>query len=189
MESKILIFSAPSGSGKTTIVGHLMSLALNLEFSISATSRKPRANEIDGVDYFFTSPAKFKEMIDNNEFLEWEEVYKDQFYGTLRSEVDRITKLGKHIVFDIDVIGGLNLKKEFNERALAVFVQAPSLEILEARLRARSSDSEEQLEKRIEKAKNEMKYAEYFDLILMNDDLNKSLTEAEKLITNFLELH
>lgn len=189
MAGKIIIFSEPSGSGKTTIVRHLMSLKLNLEFSISATSREPRENEKEGVDYFFLSPIKFREMIDRNEFLEWEEVYSNQFYGTLRSEVDRITNIGKHIIFDIDVIGGLNLKKEFGERALAVFVQPPSLDILEERLRARASDSEEQLIKRIEKARKEIIYAKEFDYILINDKLNSSLSEAENLIKKFLSRH
>lgn len=186
MAGKIIIFSAPSGSGKTTIVRHLMNQDLNLEFSISATSRKPRSNEADGIDYFFLSPAKFREMIANNEFLEWEEVYDNQYYGTLRSEIDRITANDKNIIFDVDVLGGINLKKEFGARALAVFVQAPSLEILEERLRTRASDSEEQLNKRIEKAKKEILYAGNFDHVIINDDLKKSLEEATNLVHAFL---
>ena len=186
MQGKLVIFSAPSGSGKTTIVHHLLSLDLNMEFSISATSRKPRENEINGKDYYFLSPGEFRKRIDNNEFLEWEEVYPGQFYGTLISEVDRIHGEGKHVVFDIDVIGGLNLKKKYMESALAVFVMAPSLEIMEQRLRKRNTDSEEQLRKRIDKAKEEMAYAAKFDVILVNDDLQTVLKEAEQIVGKFI---
>ena len=137
MEGKLFIFSAPSGSGKSTIVQHLMTLKLGLAFSISATSRNPREGEIDGREYHFISPWNFRKKIDNNEFLEWEEVYPGQYYGTLRSEVDRIWNLGQHAIFDIDVVGGINLKREFGNKACAIFVKPPSLEVLEQRLRSR----------------------------------------------------
>jgi guanylate kinase len=186
MHGKLFIFSAPSGSGKTTIVHHLLGLDLGLEFSISATSRKPRGNETDGVDYYFLSPEEFKLNIENNDFLEWEEVYNNQFYGTLRSEVERLRSAGKHVIFDIDVVGGIYLKKEFGEEALAVFVQAPSIEVMEKRLRARGTDSEEQLTKRLGKAREELLYADKFDQILVNYDLQESLKKAEQLIKDFL---
>lgn len=186
MQGKLFIFSAPSGSGKTTIVRHLLGLDLGLSFSISATSREPRSNEENGKDYYFLSPDEFRNKIKKGEFIEWEEVYANQYYGSLRSEVEKLRNQGRHVVFDIDVIGGLKLKKMFKEDALAIFIQAPSVKIMEERLRKRASDSEEQLLKRISKAEQELKYAGSFDHIIINDDLQKALQEAEKLVKAFI---
>lgn len=186
MQGKLIILSAPSGSGKTTIVRHLLSLGLGLEFSISATSREPRSNETNGVDYYFIEPETFLKKVEEGAFLEWEEVYADQFYGTLRSEVDRIRNSGQHVIFDIDVVGGLNLKQEFGDEALAIFVRPPSLEVMEDRLRARGTDSEEQLKKRISKAAEELTYADQFDHVIVNDVLSESLAAAEKCVKDFL---
>lgn len=188
MQGKLFIFCAPSGSGKTTIVQHLLSLDLGLEFSISATSRSPRGNEIPNKDYYFLSPEDFKQKIQNNEFLEWEEVYENQFYGTLISEVEKMRNLGKHVVFDIDVLGGLNLKKHYGNQALAVFVQAPSLEIMEQRLRNRGTDAEDQLIKRLSKAEEEFSYASSFDEIIINDNLSDCLKKAEELIKGYIAI-
>ena len=188
MKEKLFIFSAPSGAGKSTIVQHLMKLGLGLEFSISATSRDPREGEVDGREYHFISPEKFLKMIKEDAFIEWEEVYPDQFYGTLYSEVENIWKRGKHAIFDIDVVGGQNLKKEFGERACAIFIQAPSREVLEQRLRARATDDEASLQLRLGKAMFEMEHATRFDHILINDSLEKALAEAEKIVTDFLAL-
>ena len=182
----MIIFSAPSGSGKTTIVQHLLKQNLGLEFSISATSRKARAHEKDGVDYYFLSPETFRKKVQENAFLEWEEVYNDQFYGTLRSEVQRIRESGKHVVFDIDVIGGVNLKSEYGKNALAVFVRPPSLEVMEQRLRKRATDDESQLARRLGKAREELEYAGRFDHILINNNLEDALKEAEQLVRNFI---
>lgn len=187
MKGKLVILSAPSGSGKTTIVRHLLSLGLGLEFSISATSRKPRGNEKDGVDYYFLEPAAFLKKVEAGAFLEWEEVYEDQYYGTLRVEVERIRNAGKNVIFDIDVVGGLNLKKEFGEAALALFIQPPSIQVMKQRLRARGTDSEEQLKKRLSKARHELTYAEKFDHVIINDILSESLQEAEKSVKEFLK--
>lgn len=186
MDGKLLIFSAPSGAGKSTIVQHLVKLDLGLEFSISATSRAPRAGEVDGREYHFISPDQFREHIGQNAFVEWEEVYPGQFYGTLRSEVDRIWKKGHHALFDIDVVGGTNLKREFGEKALSVFVRPPSLEVLEQRLRNRGTDDNLSLEKRLGKAAYEMGYASRFDRILVNDNLKQALDEAESIVRTFL---
>lgn len=186
IDGKHLIFSAPSGSGKTTIVHHLLKLDLNLKFSISATSRKARSNETEGLDYYFLSQSEFINKINNNEFLEWEEVYPGQFYGTLISEVENSQRAGQHLIFDIDVVGGLSLKKIFGEYALAVFIKAPSIEIMEERLRKRGTDSEEQLVKRIAKAKKELEYADKYDYILINKNLDLALKEAEKIVREFL---
>jgi len=188
MEGKLLIFSAPSGAGKSTIVRHLLSIGLPLEFSISATSRLPRGAEQDGVEYYFMSPEEFRAKVSAGAFLEWEEVYHNQFYGTLKSEAQRIWDSGKHILFDIDVQGGLNLKQQYPERSLAIFVSPPSLEVLENRLRARGTDSEEALTKRIGKAAEEMKFSERFDVIIVNDVLEKTLIEAENAVRSFLEM-
>ena len=188
MQEKLFIFSAPSGAGKSTIVQHLMKLDLGLEFSISATSREPREGEVDGREYHFISPEKFRKMIKEDAFIEWEEVYPDQFYGTLYSEVENIWKRGKHAIFDIDVVGGQNLKKEFGERACAIFIQAPSREVLEQRLRARATDDEASLQLRLGKAMFEMEHATRFDHILINDSLEKALAEAEKIVTDFMAL-
>lgn len=187
MAGKLFIFCAPSGSGKSTIVQHLMQKDLGLEFSISATSRSPRKGEEDGREYHFISPEEFRQKIEENAFIEWEEVYHNQYYGTLQSELDRIWKQGHHAVFDIDVVGGMNLKKAFGEQALAIFVQPPSVEILEQRLRSRGTDDEASLEKRLGKAAYELKFSRHFDHILVNDSLDKALAEAEKLVHHFLQ--
>ena len=186
MNGKLLIFCAPSGSGKSTIVQHLMKLDLGLAFSISATSRTPRKDETDGKEYHFISPEKFRQMIDKGAFVEWEEVYPGRYYGTLRSELERIWKLGKHAIFDIDVAGGMNLKKKFGHRAFSVFVQPPSMEVLEKRLRSRGTENEESIRARLGKASGELSYAPRFDVILVNDDLEKALSEAETLVRNFI---
>jgi guanylate kinase len=186
MKGKLIIFSAPSGSGKTTLVHHLLKTIPGLEFSISATSRKKRPDEEDGKDYFFLSPQTFREKIKNNEFIEWEEVYENQYYGTLRSEVDRILVKGKNVIFDLDVKGGVNMKRQYGNNALAVFVQAPSLEELEKRLKLRSTEDEASFRKRISKAKEEMLYADQFDVIIVNDELSDTLKRAEEVVIQFL---
>jgi guanylate kinase len=186
MKGKLIIFSAPSGSGKTTIVKRLLETDLKLEFSISACTREKRENEVDGKDYYFLSIEAFKEKIDNNEFLEWEEVYPGSFYGTLLSELDRIWKNGNHIIFDIDVEGGANIKQEFGEDALAVFVMPPSIEELEERLRGRQTESEESLQKRLNKASQELTLADEFDEILVNDDLDFAVEESYDIVKYFL---
>lgn len=186
-QGKLIIFSAPSGSGKTTLVHHLLSQPeLKLAFSVSAASREKRANEKDGVDYHFLSPADFRSRIDKGDFLEWEEVYENQFYGTLRSEVDRIHVQGEHVIFDVDVIGGLNIKKQYGDAALVVFVQPPSIRELEKRLRNRASESEESIAKRVAKAKGELGFADKFDAILVNDDLKTAKQNAYRLVSDFL---
>ncbi|WP_257667391.1 guanylate kinase [Parapedobacter tibetensis] len=187
MEGKLIIFSAPSGAGKTTIVRHLLSKhAEKISFSISASTRTARGGEVNGKDYYFISKGEFLHRIAKKEFIEFEEVYSGTFYGTLRSEVDRIWATGKHVIFDIDVEGGLHLKRKFADRALAVFVQPPSLGVLEQRLRGRDTDTEEKLRERIAKAEKELGYANRFDVILNNDDLSKACAEAEKLMLDFL---
>ena len=186
MKGKLLIFSAPSGSGKTTLVHYLLGLDLGLEFSVSATSREKRKNETDGKDYYFLSEYEFRKRIENNEFIEWEEVYPGQFYGTLASEVERIREKGNHVVFDVDVVGGLNIKKIYGSDALAVFVKAPSVEVLEDRLRARSTEDEASLKKRIGKAIGEMKYADRFDVVLVNDRLDEALLKVREIVKEFL---
>lgn len=185
-QGKLIIFSAPSGSGKTTLVHHLLSKSeLKLAFSVSATSRAMRPNETDGKDYYFLSPEEFRSRIENGDFLEWEEVYENQFYGTLRSEIGRIHEEGKTVVFDVDVVGGVNIKKQFGDDALAVFVQPPSIAELEKRLRNRSTESEESLAKRVGKAAEELKFSSQFDVVLVNDDLEIAKQEAEKLVADF----
>lgn len=184
-QGKCIIFSAPSGAGKTTIVRHLLSKNFNLQFSISAASREKRAYEEYGKDYYFLSIDEFKQKIKNEEFLEWEEVYANNFYGTLKSEIERIWGEKHHVIFDVDVIGGLNLKKYFGDNALSIFVMAPSIEELEDRLIKRNTESQESLQRRIGKARSEMKYADSFDCILINDNLDKACLEAEKLLINF----
>jgi guanylate kinase len=186
MEGKLLIFCAPSGSGKSTIVQHLMRLNLRLAFSISATSREPRKGESHGREYYFISPEEFRKKIRNNEFVEWEEVYPDQYYGTLRSEVDRIWENGQHALFDIDVAGGVNLKRVYGDRALSVFVKPPSMDILEQRLRARGTDDESSLQKRLGKAGFELTFSPQFDRVVVNDSLEVALAEAETLVRDFL---
>lgn len=186
MQGKLIIFSAPSGAGKTTIVHHLLEVFPQIEFSVSACSRPIRKGETQGVDYYFLSIEEFKQKITNNEFVEWEEVYKDNFYGTLKTEIERIWKKGKHIIFDMDVVGGLNLKKQFGDLALAIFVMPPSIEHLEARLRSRETETPESIARRIGKAENELQTAELFDKIILNDKLDNAFAEAEKVVTNFL---
>jgi guanylate kinase len=188
MKEKLFIFSAPSGAGKSTIVQHLMKQDLGLEFSISATSREPREGEKNGREYHFISPEKFRRMIKEGAFIEWEEVYPDQFYGSLYSEVELIWKRGKHAIFDIDVVGGLKLKKKFKEQACAIFIQAPSQEILEHRLRSRGTDDEASLQKRLGKAMFEQLHAPHFDHVLINDSLEEALTKAEEIVLDFLAL-
>ncbi len=186
-KGKLIIFSAPSGSGKTTLVHYLLSRPeLNLAFSISAASRQRRPNEIDGKDYYFITPEAFKEKITRGEFIEWEEVYKDNFYGTLRTEVERLLKAGKNVIFDIDVKGGLNIKKQFPDNSLAIFVQPPSVKELEKRLRTRQTETEEKIKMRLEKAHEEMKYAKNFDVILVNDDLEKAKKDAYNIVSKFI---
>ncbi|MFI8377662.1 guanylate kinase [Leeuwenhoekiella sp. NPDC079379] len=184
---KLIVFSAPSGSGKTTIVRWLLAKEeLNLEFSISAASREPRPTEQDGVDYYFLSLKEFKRRIKTEEFLEWEEVYRDNFYGTLKSEVERIWKLGKHVIFDIDVVGGLDIKKLYPERTLAVFVKPPSIEELKIRLKKRKTESEDRINMRVAKASIELATAPQFDHIIENNDLDIALIEAYDLVTKFV---
>ncbi|MDH4296838.1 MAG: guanylate kinase [Cyclobacteriaceae bacterium] len=186
MSGKAIIFSAPSGSGKTTIVKHLLETNSDLGFSISASTRDKRGRtESDGKDYHFLSPEEFKKRIDADEFVEWEEVYEGNFYGTLKSEVDRVWRSGKNVIFDVDVKGGLNLKKYFGDRALAVFVQVPSLDVLEKRLKDRGTESEESLSRRLFKAKFEMSFQNKFDVVLVNENLEKSLAEAQRLYQTF----
>lgn len=184
---KLIIFSAPSGSGKSTIVNHLLKMDYKMEFSISATSRQPRGEEKHGKEYYFLSADEFRTRIENNEFLEWEEVYKDCFYGTLLSEIERITSKGNNVVFDVDVVGGLNIKKIFGDRALAVFIQPPSIEELKNRLVKRNTDSEETINQRVEKAEFEISFAEKFDKIIVNDNLTEAFEEAEQTLDNFLK--
>jgi len=188
MEGKLLIFCAPSGSGKSTIVQHLVQLDMRLAFSISATSRKPRGEERHGREYYFITPDQFRAKIENNEFVEWEEVYPGQYYGTLRSEVERIWQTGQHALFDIDVVGGMNLKEAFGEQALSVFVSPPSLEVLEQRLRSRGTDDDASMKNRLGKARYEMGFAPRFDHVLVNDVLDEALQEAETIVRKFLSL-
>lgn len=186
---KLVIFSAPSGSGKTTIVRHLLkSFPDHLEFSVSATSRPKRGNEENGRDYYYLTPHEFKQKIGREEFLEWEEVYAGTYYGTLKSEVDRIWKAGKAVIFDIDVEGGLNLKNQFKDNALAVFVMPPSIKILEERLRSRQTDSPESIARRIQKAEKELKTAELFDVFILNETLAAACEKAEKVVSEFLHI-
>lgn len=186
-QGKLIIFSAPSGAGKTTIVKHLLSKFDNLSFSISATTRELRGTEVDGKDYYFTSTEEFLHKVSKHQFVEFEEVYSGTFYGTLRSEIERIWESGKHVVFDIDVEGGLRLKRKFEEDALAIFVQPPSLEVLKERLAGRGTDSEEKLQERYAKAEKELAYADKFDVILKNFELETACKEAEELVGRFLD--
>jgi len=188
MEGKLIIFSAPSGAGKTTIVKRLLEkYGDKIAFSISASTREPRAGEVDGTDYYFISKEEFLHRIAKKEFVEFEEVYSGTFYGTLRSEIERIWEEGKAVIFDIDVIGGLHLKRKFGDNALAVFVQPPTLDVLIDRLRGRGTDSEEKLKERIEKADKELAYADKFDVILKNDNLEDACKEASDLLINFVK--
>ncbi|MBE6312454.1 MAG: guanylate kinase [Bacteroidales bacterium] len=186
MNGKLVIFSAPSGSGKSTIINHLLKKGYNLEFSISATSRKPRGSERNGVEYYFLSPEEFKQKIAGNEFIEYEEVYQDCFYGTLKSEIERIAQKGNNTVLDIDVKGAANVKKQFGERALSIFIAPPSIEALRERLINRKTDTMEAIEKRVAKASYEMTFAKDFDIVIVNDDLQTALADAENVLKNFL---
>ncbi len=186
MSGKLVIFAAPSGSGKSTIVHHILNVFPQLVFSVSVTSRVPRGGEKEGRDYYFITEMEFRQKIESGELLEWQEVYPGKFYGTLRSDVERIWMEGKHVIFDIDVKGALNLKRQFGNRALAIFIDIPSPAELEKRLRERSTDSEENIKKRLEKAEYERKFAGDFDYILMNDELQKAFSGAENLVRNFL---
>ena len=184
---KLIVFSAPSGSGKTTIVRHLLKQdLLNLEFSISATSREKRGTETHGKDYYFLSASEFKQKIKNDEFLEWEEVYQDNFYGTLKTEVERIWSHGKHVIFDIDVSGGLRIKRKFPNETLAIFVKPPSIDELKIRLKKRETESADKINMRIAKASAELATAPLFDVIIENDNLDNALREAENLVGNFI---
>lgn len=183
---KLVIFSAPSGAGKSTIVNYLLSQNLNLQFSISATSRPPRGEEQHGREYYFHTPEEFRLKIDNGEFLEYEEVYKDKFYGTLKSEIERITNEGGNVIFDVDVVGGCNIKKYYGNRALSVFIMPPSVQELKSRLEKRATDMPEIITARVEKAEYEISFAPQFDVVIINDDLNKAEQEALTVVRNFL---
>ncbi len=186
-QGKLIVFSAPSGSGKTTIVRHLLGVDnLNLEFSISATSREKRGEEAHGKDYYFLSAKEFKNKIKSDAFLEWEEVYRDNFYGTLKTEVERIWALGKNVIFDIDVSGGLRIKRKYPEQTLAVFVKPPSIDALKIRLKKRKTESEDKINMRVAKASAELATAPLFDTIIVNDNLDEALLEAEKKVGDFI---
>lgn len=184
---KIIIFSAPSGSGKSTLIRYLLEQELNLQFSISATSRLPRGEEKNGVEYYFLTPDEFRKRIANNEFLEYEEVYTDKFYGTLKSEVERIFAEGKNVVFDVDCIGGLNIKRFYGEQALAIFVMPPSIEVLRQRLEKRGTDAPEVIENRLAKAEFEMSFASQFDVTVCNDDFDRAKEEITAIIEKFID--
>ncbi len=188
MAKKVLIFSAPSGSGKSTIVNHILGLYPgSMEFSVSATSRAPRGEEQDGREYYFLTAEEFRKMIAEDKFVEYEEVYEGRFYGTLKSECERIWAAGHVIIFDVDVKGGVNLKKYFGDAALSIFIQAPSVEVLRQRLVNRGTDSPEAIEERVAKAEEEMTYAPQFDYVLVNDELQTAYAESEKVVEDFLD--
>ncbi|MDR1881521.1 MAG: guanylate kinase [Prevotella sp.] len=184
---KLIIFSAPSGAGKSTIVNYLLSRNLNLQFSISATSRPPRGVEKHGAEYYFLSPEEFRQKIANGEFLEYEEVYTDKFYGTLKTEVERILNSSGNVIFDVDVVGGCNIKKYYGDKALSIFIEPPSVGELRCRLEKRGTDSPEVIEARIAKAEHEMAFAPRFDVVIHNDDLEEAKAKALKAVTDFLE--
>jgi guanylate kinase len=186
MKEKLIIISAPSGAGKTTIVKHLLNSDLNLVFSVSATTRPPRKGEINGEDYYFLSVEEFRIRITNDEFVEWEEVYKDHLYGTLKSEIDRIRNDGNHVIFDVDARGGINLKKKFGTQSAALFIMPPSVQELEMRLIKRGKDSPEKIKMRVEKAETEMKLANQFDFVVINSELDRALEEAVDIVSSFL---
>lgn len=186
MTGKLIIFSAPSGSGKSTIINYLLTQNLNLAFSISATSRPPRGTEQHGVEYFFLTPEEFRSRIENNEFLEYEEVYKDRYYGTLKEQVEKQLEAGQNVVFDVDVVGGCNIKKFYGDRALSVFIQPPCIDDLRKRLEGRGTDSPEVIENRIAKAEYELGFTGQFDKVVVNDDLETAQKDALKIIREFL---
>ena len=186
MNGKLIIFSAPSGSGKSTIINYLLKQNLNLAFSISATSRPPRGEEKHGVEYFFLSPDEFRQRISNNEFLEYEEVYKDRYYGTLKAQVEKQLEAEQNVVFDVDVVGGCNIKKFYGDRALSLFIQPPCVEELRRRLIGRGTDASEVIEHRVAKAEYELSFASKFDKVIINDDLEAAKAEALKVIKEFL---
>lgn len=188
MAGKLIIFSAPSGSGKSTIINYLLTQQLNLAFSISATSRAPRGTEQNGVEYFFLTPDEFRRRIAAGDFLEYEEVYKDRFYGTLKEQVERQLEAGQNVVFDVDVVGGCNIKRFYGERALSLFIQPPSIEELRRRLEGRGTDAPEVIADRIAKAAYELTFAPKFDRVIVNDDLERAKAEALQAIRQFLEL-
>ncbi|MDP4276488.1 MAG: guanylate kinase [Bacteroidota bacterium] len=185
-EGKIVIFSAPSGTGKTTLVQWLLTQGLNLGFSVSATSRPPRNTEVDGKDYFFLTPADFRQKIEANAFLEWEEVYTDKFYGTLRSEVERMMADGRNVLLDIDVKGGLNIKQQYGSKALAVFIKPPSIDVLCQRLEKRGTESADVIRERLEKASFELSFAPKFDAVIVNDDLETAKQNCLEEVRSFI---
>jgi guanylate kinase len=188
MQGKVIIITAPSGAGKTTIVRHLICMGeFRLDFSVSACTRPMRNGEIDGKDYHFMSVGEFKSLIDDGAFIEWEEVYKNSYYGTLKSEVEQIHGQNRNVLFDVDVLGAINLKEKYGDLALAIFVMPPSIAVLKERLEKRSTDSEEKIKSRINKATHEIKFAKKFDVIVINDDLRNTLTETENLVAEFLK--
>jgi guanylate kinase len=186
MERKLVIISAPSGAGKTTIVKHLLDSGLNLAFSVSATTRPLRGNETDGEDYFFLTVPEFKKKIENDEFVEWEEVYKDQYYGTLKCELGRIWAKGSFVLFDVDAKGGINLKKKFGTNSIAIFIIPPSIEELENRLVKRGTDSQEKIRLRVDKARDEIRLANQFDTVIVNNQLDEAKKEAMRIVSSFL---
>lgn len=185
--AKLIIFSAPSGSGKSTLIRYLLEQDLNLHFSISATSRQPRGEEQHGVEYYFLTPDEFRQRIANGDFLEYEEVYEDNFYGTLKSEVDKKLAEGKNVVFDVDCIGGLNIKNYYKERALSIFIMPPSVEVLRQRLEKRGTDTPEVIDNRLAKATYEMSFAPQFDVTIENDDFDRARKEVVEVIKGFIE--
>ncbi|MBP6872103.1 MAG: guanylate kinase [Bacteroidales bacterium] len=188
MSGKLIIVSAPSGAGKTSVVKRLMQAELNLEFSVSATSRAPRPGEIHGKDYFFIPVEEFRAKIDRDELLEWQEVYPNQYYGTLKSEVERIWNAGHHVLFDVDVMGGMNLKKMYPEISLSLFIMPPSIKVLEQRLRLRSTETEESLRKRLDKAGKEIGFAGHFDMTIVNDILEQAVAKAIETVSKFVRI-
>ncbi|WP_299452799.1 guanylate kinase [uncultured Microscilla sp.] len=185
-QGKVIIFSAPSGSGKTTIVQHLLKNKAQFGFSVSACTRNKRTHETHGKDYYFLTVKEFKQKIDAQEFVEWEEVYKDNFYGTLKAEVEKIRNTGKHVLFDVDVKGGINLKNYYQNDALSIFVKVPSLEVLEKRLRARNTETEESLQRRLAKVKKELQDQDKFDIIVVNETLKDTLVNVDEIIQDFI---
>lgn len=188
MSGKLVIISAPSGAGKTTIVNYLLSSDLGVEFSVSATTRKPRGKEINGKEYYFISPDDFKSRIRNGDFAEWEQVYEDQFYGTLKSEIERIWSQNQNVVFDVDAKGGISLKNLYGHQAISIFIMPPSVRELEKRLISRATDCRENISIRIEKAREEMKLADKFDHIIINSDLERAQKEVYEIVKSFLNL-